>query len=159
MVREPTRQGYILDLFLSTNHTLVNSVNDKQCSSNHKIVKCLVDTNSASTKKAPREVHLYRKAELVSLRAYITEFCNSFVLRYEGKSVEALWLEFKKALNIGIQKFIPSKHAGQKKHLSWITQSIRREIRKRDRLYKRFKSSKDPKHRRPFKCMVFRVRH
>ena len=35
------------------------------------------------------------------------EFCNSFVLSYTGKSVEALWLEFKEALNTGIQKFIP----------------------------------------------------
>ena len=150
MVREPTRQGNILDLFLTTNHTLVNSVNVIPGLSDHNIVKCLVDTKPASTKKAPRKVHLYRKADWVSLKAHMTEFCNSFVLSYQGKSVETLWLEFKEALNTGIQKFIPSKYAGQKKHLPWITQSIRREIRKRDRWYQKFKRSKDPKHRRSF---------
>ena len=75
---------------------------------------------------------------------------NSFVLSYEGKSVETLWLEFKEALSAGIGKFIPTKFVGQKKHLPWITQPIRREIRKRDRLYKKFKRSKAPKDRKTF---------
>ena len=48
---------------------------------------------------------------------YMKDFCNSCVLSYEGKSVETLWLEFKEALNYGIQKFIPSKFVGKKKRL------------------------------------------
>ena len=72
-------------------------------------------------------------------------FCSSFLLSYEGKSVEAMWTEFKEALNSGIEKFIPSKFTGKKKHLPWITQSIKREIRKRDRLYRNFLKSKDSK--------------
>ena len=150
MVSEPTRQSNILDLFLITNHTLMNSFNVIPGLSDHNIVKSLVDTKPASANKAPRKVHLYRKADWVSLRAYMIELCNSCVLSYEGKSVEYLWFEFNEALNTGIQKFIPSKYAGQKKHLPWITHSIGREIRKGDRLYQRFKRSKDPKHRRPF---------
>ena len=75
----------------------------------------------------------------------MTGLCNSVVLSYEGKSVETLWLEFKEALNTGIQKFIPSKYAGQKKHLPWITQSIRREIRKRDRWYQTLMIQTDSK--------------
>ena len=51
MVRDPTRQGNNLDLFLTTNHTLVNSVNVIPGLSDHNIVKCLVDTKPASTKK------------------------------------------------------------------------------------------------------------
>ena len=107
MVRDPTGQGNILDLFLTTNHTLVNSVNIISGLSDHNIVKCLVDTKPSSTKKAPRKVHLYRKADWVSLRAYMTEFCNSFVLSYEGKSVETPWLEFKEALNKVFRSLFP----------------------------------------------------
>ena len=102
----PTRHGNILYLFLTTMFTLMNSVNVIPGLSDHNIVKCLVDTKPASTKKAPRKVHLYSYKQ-ISLRAYMIEFCNSFVLSYTGKSVEALWLEFKEALNTGIQKFIP----------------------------------------------------
>ena len=60
--REPTRQGNILDLFLTTNHTLVNSVNIIPDLSYHNTVKCVADTKPVSTKnmkKAPRNVHLY----------------------------------------------------------------------------------------------------
>ena len=115
MVREPTRQGNILDLFLTTNHTLVNSVKIIPGLSDHDIVEGVVDTKPASTNKAPRKVHLYRKADWDSLKSYMKDFCNSFVLSYEGKSVETLWLEFKEALNAGIGKFIPTKFVGQKK--------------------------------------------
>ena len=87
------------------------------------------------------------------------DFCNSFILSYEGKSVETLWLEFKEALNYGIQKFIPSKFVGKKRHLPWITQSIKREIRKRDRLYQKSKRSKDPRNRRAFLNSKHGVRH
>ena len=41
-------------------------------------------------------------------------FCRSFLSSCEGKSVEVMWTEFKEALNSGIQKFVPSKFAGNK---------------------------------------------
>ena len=41
----PTRHGYILDLFLTTIYTLMNSVNVIPGLSDHNIVKCLGDTN------------------------------------------------------------------------------------------------------------------
>ena len=39
---------------------------------------------------------------------------------------------FKSTLHKGINKFIPSKLTGSKKQLLWVTDSIRRDIRKRD---------------------------
>ena len=51
MVRDPTIQGYILDLFLTTNHTLVNSVNIIPGLSDHEIIEVVVDIKPASTKK------------------------------------------------------------------------------------------------------------
>ena len=107
-------------------------------------MKLIVNSKPKATKKAPRKTFLYRKADWVSFR----DFCSSFLSSYEGKSVEALWTEFKEVLNSGIEIFIPSKFTGNKKHLLWITQSIKREIRKRDRLYRM--KSKDSKDRKAF---------
>ena len=73
----------------------MNSVKIIPGLSDHDIVEGVVDTKPASTKKAPRKVHLYRKADWDSLKSYMKDFCNSFVLIYEGKSVETLWLELK----------------------------------------------------------------
>ena len=73
-MREPTGQGNILDLFLTTNHTLVNSVNIIPGLSDHSIVKCIVDTKPTLTKKAPRKAYLFRKADVESLRTYMKDF-------------------------------------------------------------------------------------
>ena len=150
MVREPTRGGNILDLFLTTNHTLVESVSIIPGLSDHNIVKCIVNSKPKVVKKAPRKTLLYRKADWASLKVHMQSFCHSFLSSCEGKSVEVMWTEFKEALNSGIQKFVPSKFAGNKKHLPWITQAIKRELRKRDRLYNKFKKSKDSKDRKAF---------
>ena len=114
MVREPTRHDNILDLFLATNHTLVNLVNIIPGLSDNNVVEGVVVTKPASTEKAPRKVHLYRKADWESFKTHIKYFCNAFVLSYEGKKVQTLWLEFKEALYAGMGKFIPSKFVGQK---------------------------------------------
>ena len=51
MVREPTRGGNILDLFLTTNHTLVESVSIIPGLSDHNIVKCIVNSKLKVVKK------------------------------------------------------------------------------------------------------------
>ena len=137
MVREPTRGENILDLFLTTNPTLVDTVSIIPGLADHNIVKCTVNTKPRLAKTAPRKIFLYRRADWTSFKAYMQSFRDSFLSSYKGKSVEVLWTEFKEALNTGIEKFIPSKLSGNKKHLPWITQSIKRAIRKRDRLYKK----------------------
>ena len=63
MVRDPTRLGNILDLYLTTNHTLVDTVNVIRGLSDHDIVKCVVDTKPNLAKKSPRMTYLYRKAD------------------------------------------------------------------------------------------------
>ena len=65
-----------------------------------------------------------------------------------SKSVEELWT-FKSSVNKGLSRFVPCKMIGSKKSLPWITQSIKRLIRKRDSLYQKHKRSsrlKDRKH-------------
>ena len=57
----------------------------------------------------------------------------------ESKSVEQLWCDFREPLNGGIKTFIPSRYIGRKRHLPWISQAIKREIRKRDHLFKKIK--------------------
>ena len=56
------------------------------------------------------------------------DFCNSFVLSYEGKSVETLWLELQEALNAGIGKFIATNQrvvAAQRQQRGLVAVTIR----------------------------------
>ena len=135
MVREPTRQGNILDLFLTINHTLVNSVNIIPGLSDHDIIEGVVDIKPASTGKAHRKVHLYKKADWDSLKTHMEDFCNSFVhcvtkvrpLKLSGLSSKRLSMQELASL------YLPN--VLDKKRLPWITHPIRREIKKRDKLY------------------------
>ena len=86
MVRETTRVGNILDLFLATNHTcricIIPGLSDQS------IVKCTVDTKPKIAKKAHRNTFLYRRADWVSFKVYMQSYCDSFLSSYCGKSVE-----------------------------------------------------------------------
>ena len=130
MVREAARSGNILDLFLTTNPTLVNSVSVIPGFSDYHIVRCFVDTKPKVNRKAPRKAYLYRKANWEEFKTYMKSFCDTFMFHLEGKTVELLWCDFKEALNEGINKFIPNRFVGSKRHLPWITQADKREIRK-----------------------------
>ena len=58
--------------------------------------------------------------------------------------VQSLWDKFVTRLQQGIDKFIPVRKAGTRDGFPWINQEIRRLIRKRDKLYKRWSRSGRP---------------
>ena len=75
-------------------------------------------------------------------------FKDTFLLSYHGKAVQELWDEFTEHLEKFQAECVPSKILRGKKSLPWITQDIRRAIRKRNRLYDRLKRTKCPKVRK-----------
>ena len=85
----------------------------------------------------------------------MASFSSNFILDLTNKTVEQAWSLFKSTLHEGINKFIPSKLIGSKKHLPWVTNSIRRDIQKRDNLFKKFKKSKSVESRKK----ILRAKH
>ena len=79
MVREPIRDGNILDLFMTTNPTLVKSISIIPVLSDHDVVRCVMDTKPKQSKQPPRKAYLYRKADWESFRECMKSFCDSFV--------------------------------------------------------------------------------
>ena len=71
-------------------------------------------------------------------------FQRSFLSTCEGRSVNSLREDFKTALQSGIQQYVPQRSISFKSSLPWITQDIKRTMRKRESLYDKYK-----KHRRP----------
>ena len=68
-------------------------------------------------------------------------FQQTFLTNHLGKSAEELWTDFTSTLDKLSSECIPSKLIRGKSSLPWITQEIRRLIRKRDSLYRKFKKS------------------
>ena len=75
---------------------------------------------------------------------------SKFLSSHAGKSVEELWTSFADALEAGMQECIPMKLLSCKGSLPWITQEIKRLIRKRDKLYTACKASGDSAKRKSF---------
>ena len=89
-------------------------------------------------KKTPRKIHLYHKGNIDGLTASLSNFSEGFCERYESQEswdVEAMWISFKVAVLHAIDTHIPTKQITSKKQsLPWITQWIKKAIRKRDTL-------------------------
>ena len=143
MVSEPThRQDNILDLFLTNNDALISKVTIPLGISDHDIVSCMVRLKPIILKQVPRVMPLYRKADWTAFASK----CEELLKDHPSKSVEDLhvWGCFKSVIHNGIAKFVPSKTLGTKKSHPWITQPIKRLIRKRNKLFHKQKSSKSP---------------
>ncbi|MCG8048052.1 MAG: hypothetical protein JAY75_12610 [Candidatus Thiodiazotropha taylori] len=159
MVTEPTRYENILDLFLTNNPTLVSKVEIMSGLSDHDIVYSEVNIKPQIVVQRPRVMPVYRKADWNALTEHMLLFRESFMLDHETKSLNRLWLDFKTALQDGIDKHVPKKTISSKDSLPWITQDIKRNIRKRDSLYQKYKKTRTRKDREEFVAKRHQVRH
>ena len=114
----PTRGQNTLDLFLTTNPTLVDNVSITPGFSDHDIVLTQVNVKPEVLKQVPRNIHLYMKAGWDQLK----------------QSMRDVYFELKQ----GINNFIPIRKAGTRDGFPRINQEIRRLMRKSDKLYKRW---------------------
>ena len=135
VVTQPTRHNNTLDLFLTTNPTLVNEVKVQPGLADHDMVSAESLLKPAVHKQKPRKTYLLLKADWQTLKQKMKRYQESFLLDSLGKSVEELWNDFTNTLNKLCEECIPSKFIRGKSSLPWITQEIKRMIRKRDSLY------------------------
>ncbi|MEW8546063.1 MAG: hypothetical protein AB2693_21280, partial [Candidatus Thiodiazotropha sp.] len=157
VVCEPTRESNILDLFLTNNPTLVDSVNVVPGIADHQAVVAVVRLRPSVQKVKPRTVHLYSKANWNIMRQEMHDFQSTFLSTCEGKSTEELWQEFKGKVEHLINRYVPTKTLRGRKNLPWITQGIRRKMNKRDHLYQVQKASGKDSDRELFKKVKYEV--
>ena len=143
VVTEPTRKDNILDLFLTTNPTLINKVNCSPGLGDHDVVSAEALLKPTLHKQKPRKVFIFSKADWPTLKAKMKLYQQSFLSNHYGQTVEQLWTDFTTTLDKLVQECIPAKLIRGKSSLPWITQEIKRLIRKRDSLYRKFKRSGD----------------
>ena len=95
------------------------------------------------------------------LRDHLARFRDTFLSSdHSHMSVNDMWVSFKTEVIAAIERFIPTKMTKTKYSLLWIDSSIRRHIRKREKLYfyARKSSSPDVKnHYKPFRAHVQKV--
>ncbi|KAL8606287.1 hypothetical protein ACOMHN_024183 [Nucella lapillus] len=101
---------------------------------------CLYDTALAPHRSRPprRKIFLWKKADVEGMRQDVKEFANTY--QYPDPStpnaLEQMWSDIKQMLSETVEKRVPSKTSAAR-HNPWITTSIRRAIRRKQRAHKK----------------------
>ena len=148
---------YVLDLLLTSNHTLVQKVEIYPGIADHDFMVADVNIKPTLGRQEPRSVPLYRKANWDSFREYISVFASDLIRNCPNKTVEEMWNSFKSAIDQCISKFVLIKRFGTKKSLPWITQGIKCLARKRDKLFQLQRKTGKSKDRHHFKQVKYLV--
>ena len=144
-VTSPTPGQNILDLFFTTNPTLVENVSIIPGLSDHDIVLAKVNAKPEISKQVPCTILLYKKADWDQLKQSMRDLHSELTQSdLATTSVQSMWDRFATKLEQGIDKFIPTRQSGTRDGFPWINQEICRLMRKRNKLYKRWSRSGRP---------------
>ena len=139
LVEEPTRQENTLDLIITNNPQLIPRVEVLPGLSDHDTVYCEVAINTLKRKQAPRSIPLYKKADWESLKKSMSNLTNTLEEIKDTATTEMLWACFRDTLHAAIKHFIPHKQVRVKESQPWITPTLRRLIKRRDRVFKKMR--------------------
>jgi hypothetical protein len=94
-------------------------------------------------KQIPREIPLYKKAEWDKLARHIRAAGEVISEKASSASVNELWNILFEAIKTGIKQFIPHKTSKLKDSLPWMNTNIKKMIKRRDRLHRKKKTSRN----------------
>ena len=147
MVNIHTREDKTLDLLFTNSPSPINRVKGMPPigKADHDIVYVEYDIKAKRIQQAPRKIFLYKRADMDGLHDHLARFRDSFLSSDHSRmSVNDMWVSFKSEVLSAIERFIPSKMTKTKYSLPWIDSSIKRLIRKCDKLYFRARKSSSP---------------
>ena len=136
-----------LDLLFANSPSPVNRVKGMPPigKADHDIIYVEYDIKAKRIQQAPRKIYLYKRADMEGLRDHLARFRDSSLSSdHSHMSVNDMWVSFKSEVLVAIERFIPTKMTKTKYSLPWIDHSIKRLIRKREKLYFRARKSSSP---------------
>ena len=111
--------------------------------SDHLAVLTTLDVRPRPYIKAPQKVHLYKRGNVDGLREDMSNMYQSFLLKASTRSTNKNWTAFKESLTDAIKKHIPTRISKRKRELPWKNPEIRHALRRKDRLYRKARRSKN----------------
>ena len=156
MVIEPTRitedTENVLDLFFSNNSSLVNRVEVIPGISDHETVYVESSLRPAKTQTPPRKVYIYNKADFSSMKAELRRIKETFISLEPVSTAQELWYKFSSSVSDLMTRYIPTKMlSGKKIKKPWINRKLKAQMRRRDKLFRRMKKTKNETDIRKFK--------
>ncbi len=138
--------GKCLDLVITNKPTTIDNCTTIPGMSDHNAVRFNVNTKPQRAEKPPHKVYQYNKCDIEGLKNELTKITVEFFSSNPAaRSVNENWTLFRSKVLEAMDKFIPSKMSRSRRNLPWITKTIKRLMRKRDRLFSKARKSKKEK--------------
>ena len=141
-VKDPTRENNILDLVLTTFDNNIKEVVVQSGMSDHNMVSVELNISAKFSRKKPRIVYMFKRANYGAIKDELSRFFPSFIQNLDARSTNDNWVALKEKIMFCISRHIPSKKLGSWSNTPWMTREIKRQINKKKRLYNKAKSSK-----------------
>ncbi len=138
---DATRGSNVLDLYFMTNPTLTKNVETIPGISDHAAIVVESDIKPMHNKPAPRKVYQYKKAEWEKIHEELTSLCDDFMETCANRDVSENWDKFKSIITNTIDKYVPCKLTSTRHNLPWLSQSIKRNMRKLGRMHRKAKNT------------------
>ena len=152
VVKEPTRQKNILDLFFTSNHATIQNSMVAPGVGDHDGIP-VIDQSSRPwrAKVKPRLIHQYHKADVDQIKKEMKKLSDTIVDRNNAESTpDSVWKELKQGISETIQKHVPSKTVTKRHQSPWITRSIRSGQRMKQRYFNRARETNKDSDREKF---------
>ena len=140
--RSPTRQGALLDLFATNRPGLVSEISNIpgiSTAGDHEIVVVDSDVKPQISKTPPRKVYKWHRADLDALRHDAALFRDNYMASADDRSVVENEAEISAELQRMMDAHVPYAMSKQRHDLPWLTPELKRECRRKQRLYKKWK--------------------
>ena len=153
MVTEPTREDRILDLFFTSNSSLVERSVVYPGISDHDGIP-LIDmlTSPRFIKTNPRKLYKYHKANHEELEKDLAKL-SSTITNNKDSSVEDDWTCFRDGVFLAMDEHIPFKFSSKKNNSPWISSSIKRKLRRKQRIYNRARATGSAADKQKFRAI------
>ena len=141
IINKPTRGDNILDLIITNNPSLVNRTEIIPGISDHDGCYVEVNIQPKTNRQKPRQIPIYAKADWEGFKHFLSTVHSNILNSYNSKDANQLWILFRDNLTTAKNKFIPSKTSKPRDGLPWITPSLKKMMRKRDKMFQKHKTS------------------
>ena len=135
MVSDATRGKNTLDLLFTTCPDLVENVSVQPGISDHDAVEADILLTARVTKKKPRLVHMYGKADPVKMRTRLEALGRDFRAGARTRDADGNWKFFTEGIHQIVQDLVPTKFVRERHSLPWIGPRLRKNIKKKNRTY------------------------
>ena len=142
MVSEPTCGKNILDLLFSSCPDLVQNIQVRPGISDHSCVTAEVLLKAKVTKKKPRKIFMYGKADPSELKHHIADLRDNFKATAKNRNASDNWKYFTEELAKIVQKLVPQKIIRERHDLPWLSKQLCKKIKRKNRLHRKAKKAK-----------------